>query len=429
MPNLTIREAGTETLFRIETDRATIGRAEHNDVAIRDLRASKDHCVIEQFGDRWKLVDLESHNGTRVNGALLNQAWLNHDDTIRIGEAELRFGLEGSARRAASTPPPPPPAARPAAAAASAQLPASGPADDEYDDLPPPRAPSRSMGEWMVILGGSALGVVLLLLFMFSKTSGLARDEHNERVLKQAEHLVSNGEWDAAIRYLEENADSDGTRYGAVKRRIKELEESKPGYNRVVRETEARKILSRVANKIRVYNSGTMIDTSEILRLMKKLKTDYAGTPQDSQAAQAFPEWYAGRVPDPESDLRRPLRKLQMEWEEACAKAEEYRKEEHFREARETLIRFVRVRESTASEVELEWLNTHLERQVANIDRLANTYFTSVERRVFNLVKNKRYDQAIQLYRKVIANYGIDKYVRKAKEAIADIEKKKRENK
>jgi len=125
-------------------------------------------------------------------------------------------------------------------------------------------------------------------------------------------------------------------------------------------------------------------------------------------------------------DRRNPLRKLKKEWEEACEQAETYRKEEHFREARETLERFVAVRESTLDSFDLEWLKGELRKRVGNIERLAGTYFSSTERRARDLVKKKRFDQAIDLYRNVIANYGIDKYVRKAKEAIAAIEEARR---
>ena len=98
MPNLTIRENGSETVFQVSDKSATIGRGEHNDVRIEDPRASKEHCRIVEQDGRWKMVDLESHNGTRVNGDFRNKAWLDHGDTIRIGQSEIRFGLEGRSR-------------------------------------------------------------------------------------------------------------------------------------------------------------------------------------------------------------------------------------------------------------------------------------------------------------------------------------------
>ena len=160
MPNLTIQEKGTESLHTIDGDRATIGRAAHNDIQIHDARASKEHCLLVLRGDRWKLIDLESHNGTRVNKAFKNQVWLAHDDTIRIGETELRFGLEGRARQAAKQP------LKASAGVAAGVRPPSRPERDDYEDdyaPPPPSRPSKSAGEKFLIFGGAALGLVITM--------------------------------------------------------------------------------------------------------------------------------------------------------------------------------------------------------------------------------------------------------------------------
>jgi len=414
MPQLTIREQGAEKTYVIESERTTIGRGEHNNVLVGDPRASKEHCEIVEVDGRWKLVDLESHNGTRVNGEFRNKAWLAHEDRIAIGQSEIRFGLERGARAAPSG------ASRVAAAA-------PGRAAEDEDALPPPRRRSpQSGGEKVLVYGGALLGAVLL--FVLATQMGIGRDEHNEKVLEEANKLVSNGQIDDAQLYLQEHADRGGTLYGKVMDRIAELEKLKPGMQRTIREREALQLLSRMANKIANYNRGGSADPAVILEMMNRLKSEYAGTEQEMDAARTYPEWYAGQIPEPGVDRSNPRRKLAREWEEACAQAEDYRKKEHFREARETLERFVRVRETTLEKVDLEWLNQELEKRRGNIERLAGTYFSSTERRAADLVKNKRFDQAIDLYRHVIDNYGIDRYVRKAKEAIAEIEEAKRKD-
>ncbi|MHC4847709.1 MAG: FHA domain-containing protein [Planctomycetota bacterium] len=376
MPNLTIREKGAETVFQVSETAATIGRGEHNDVRVQDPRASKEHCRIVEQGGRWKLVDLESHNGTRVNGAFRNKAWLGHGDTITIGQSEIRFGLEGKSRTRAA------------------------PARPETDDeAPPPRRyRSGGGGEKLLIFGGAVLGVVLVFAFVFNMASGIAPDEHNARVKQAAERLVENGQYDEAQQYLMKHADPDGALYETLMDRVRELEVRKPKMQLNVREREAHTLLSRMANKIANYNRGGSADPAEILRMMKQLKTEYAGTEQDLAAAQTYPAFYAGTVPEPGINRSNPRRKLKKEWAEVCEQAEGYRKQEHFREARETLERFVRVRESTLEQVDLDWLNTELAKRVGNIERLAGTYFSSTERRARDLVKKKRYDQAIALY-------------------------------
>ncbi|MEM8885639.1 MAG: FHA domain-containing protein [Planctomycetota bacterium] len=435
MPSLTIRENGVESRFQIDSDEVKVGRAAHNDVALADGKASKEHCRIVREGEGWKLIDLESHNGTRVNGDYANKAWLHHEDTIRIGTTELRFGLEGKARARAAAPAAAVSTAGSAAGSAAgssgAAAPPPPPREYDYDDdaSPPSRRYNRkSSSDQMVIYGGAVLGVVLIVILVLNVMSGLREDDHNEQVRNNAEKYVENGQYEEAIAYLMENGDASGTGYQLVLNRINELEKRMPAMKKSVRERASLQLLSRMSRKIANYDRGGSASPDEILKMMNQLKTEYAGTENEERAAQTFPEWYAGNVPEPAVDRRNPMRKLKRDWEEVCAQADEYRKKENFREARETLERFVRVRETTLDEFDLQWLRGQLRNRVGNIERLASTYYSSTERRARDLIKKKRWGQATDLYRKVIANYGIDKYVRKAKEAIAEIEELKRKD-
>ena len=66
-------EADSATVELTE-DVVTIGRAMECHVRINDAMASRIHCQIEREGESYKLVDLESQNGTRVNGRRVNIA-------------------------------------------------------------------------------------------------------------------------------------------------------------------------------------------------------------------------------------------------------------------------------------------------------------------------------------------------------------------
>ncbi len=88
---LRIREDGEERLVPLEEDLTTVGRATDATVRIGSALASRIHFQIERSGDRWKLVDLESQNGTVVNGQRVNQRALSSGDRIRIGETEIVF--------------------------------------------------------------------------------------------------------------------------------------------------------------------------------------------------------------------------------------------------------------------------------------------------------------------------------------------------
>jgi len=82
------RKGSTFTLTEGET---TIGRDAANRVVVTDQALSRRHCLIHKEGDRVKLVDLESRNGSFVNGVPVRQRWLEHGDQIEIGESVFFF--------------------------------------------------------------------------------------------------------------------------------------------------------------------------------------------------------------------------------------------------------------------------------------------------------------------------------------------------
>jgi pSer/pThr/pTyr-binding forkhead associated (FHA) protein len=52
---------------------------------------SRFHAEIRSEADQWVIVDLDSTNGTRVNGAPVTSAPLRSGDRIRLGEIEVLF--------------------------------------------------------------------------------------------------------------------------------------------------------------------------------------------------------------------------------------------------------------------------------------------------------------------------------------------------
>jgi transcriptional regulator with GAF, ATPase, and Fis domain len=68
-----------------------IGRDPSNSLAISDLSLSRRHCLVVRDEDGYKLCDLESRNGTFVNGVVVSEKRLNHGDQISVGESILVF--------------------------------------------------------------------------------------------------------------------------------------------------------------------------------------------------------------------------------------------------------------------------------------------------------------------------------------------------
>jgi len=84
----------------------TIGREEGNLLRLNDERVSRFHAKVQQEDGDIIITDLESTNGTRVNGAPVQIRRLRAGDQVGIGRSMLLFGTleEIAARRASNKP-------------------------------------------------------------------------------------------------------------------------------------------------------------------------------------------------------------------------------------------------------------------------------------------------------------------------------------
>src|SRR5215470_15056339 len=69
----------------------TIGRGPDNTIIVNDPSISTHHAQLLLEGDTYRLKDLDSTNGTRVNGKPVTETVLRFDDRIRFGAAEARY--------------------------------------------------------------------------------------------------------------------------------------------------------------------------------------------------------------------------------------------------------------------------------------------------------------------------------------------------
>ena len=90
-------------------DTAVIGRLGRNDVSLKEDRgASLEHARVYRRDDRYFVVDLNSQNGTSVNGSAVQRSELHPGDELTIGETRLRFEAEPPAPSPPRGRPPPP---------------------------------------------------------------------------------------------------------------------------------------------------------------------------------------------------------------------------------------------------------------------------------------------------------------------------------
>ena len=77
----------------MNVDEVSIGRESANVVSLMHASVSRRHCVIKREGDEFRILDLESYNGTFVNGIPIKDQKLAHSDQIRIGSIAVLFLL------------------------------------------------------------------------------------------------------------------------------------------------------------------------------------------------------------------------------------------------------------------------------------------------------------------------------------------------
>jgi adenylate cyclase len=72
-------------------DKTSLGRHPNNTLRLVDREVSKEHCVIERVGSTFLLRDLNSSNGTFVNGRKVRELRLRDGDEIALGNSRLVF--------------------------------------------------------------------------------------------------------------------------------------------------------------------------------------------------------------------------------------------------------------------------------------------------------------------------------------------------
>ena len=76
---------------QLTKDRTTLGRRPYNDIVIDNLAVSGEHAVLQMADGEAILEDLNSTNGTYINGKAVKKQPLQNNDTIEIGKYKIRF--------------------------------------------------------------------------------------------------------------------------------------------------------------------------------------------------------------------------------------------------------------------------------------------------------------------------------------------------
>lgn len=127
---------GERTVFLGE-GRVVIGRGDDTDVMLADRKASRHHCAIEAAGPgRWRVIDLGSGNGTKLNGEGVGEALLRPNDVLIVGDTRILFQGEAVALVA--------------------------------DELAAARKPPRTRFPWAPVIAGGSL-LLAFLVYEFTR--------------------------------------------------------------------------------------------------------------------------------------------------------------------------------------------------------------------------------------------------------------------
>ena len=91
---------GTQKSLRLKTishaQPITIGRGKDADIPLEDSKASRIHCAVRYWDGIFVMRDMNSSNGTLLNGEKVEVVKLNSGDVIKIGNTEIKVTSEGT---------------------------------------------------------------------------------------------------------------------------------------------------------------------------------------------------------------------------------------------------------------------------------------------------------------------------------------------
>ncbi|MBM3859243.1 MAG: FHA domain-containing protein [Verrucomicrobia bacterium] len=160
MPKLHILSGVLEgKVYDLVEERVTVGRAMDNMIRLEDGTVSHHHAMLVLDGADYKLRDLNSTNGTRVNGMRIVETRVSHGDQIRLGSVEMRY--EGDAKKASQ---PLPPSQTGVDLGEAGQRPTASPAFSSVS--PFGRKKKKGPGLWVWIAIGLAIAAIAAVVFV-----------------------------------------------------------------------------------------------------------------------------------------------------------------------------------------------------------------------------------------------------------------------
>ncbi len=459
MPKLTIAAGEEQWVYEIFGDEpdVTLGRGAANSVQLHDGTASKHHASIRNIEGHWKLVDIESRNGVRVNGLYRNQHWLVDGDTLHIGDVMLHYATDGapsgppdSMREAAplsaavpavsgslpvtpvavGAPPTAPGRRMPAAAPAGATQPARGRGerrqrdDDEEREERRPRRRTSQNSPVIMVLGGIA--AIAFLGLMFALLGG--GKDINQTVRVKAGNMAADYRLKEAVAYAEANGDPTAAFWEELELDIRKWKRQIAMMPNVQRNKEAATWFemnierqAKTEDRSGPQSKGALSD-SEIADLLREFLETYGDTSKARQLVAREPtlrhykEYQGWMLANARSDVD-PV---------SIVRAVETRVDDHA--ARHQYGDAVRILESLKARQRLLVISDKAEEvrrmandKIATVRREARSAFDQLMRKVDNLAADGENRRAKRLLQDVVDTWGLPNLISEAEVRMGEL--------
>jgi hypothetical protein len=427
MPKLTIEETGRSVVYEILDDVVLVGRREGAAVRLTDPHVGMEHCQIRLTpGVGYKLVDLESRNGTKVNGSFVNQHVLRDGDVIEVGKAKLRFSGGTAPVPAAAAPSAAPvPAPAPAPVGAPPVPPAAAPGPARPRPAPSDREPRvrrsrRRKNDTPIILAAVIPGALLLLVAFIWLGNAWFRLPYNTKIYHDMTDLMREGKYEAALKLAETadpNQDPEGWR--KVQSEKKNVEEFIAARGGLAASQEAFQEYSAIESWIQDHRDDVRGAIERWQAFARKWdgKSDWAGAARKNArkllgGAEPMPV-PGGNTPEPRPDS------LEHEWNITQGVVRNLREKDRFQDAIDAALKFWDDNQLKTG-AQLDRWKSRVDASVRESRDAAAARWDDLSLRAKQLARDGNVEGAVDIMRDVARKFGIEKYQSMAAEKMRE---------
>ena len=276
MARLVWTEGAEERTVPVGDGPTVLGTDAHCAVRLSGGDVSAVHCELRRGPDGWSVVDLESRQGTKVDGRYVNQARVGDGAVIEVGGVRVTFHLDAADARAAApalvglaAPPVVPvvpavsarsraPVPRAQRAAATARGDAEG-REDAEERRPDRRRKTGDRTTTMLLMGAGVIGIFIVGWLLIQSFGGDTPNHRRRIEMVAAERRM---DWNEVLRIGAEATDDGSHDWQDIQALLDRARKAQAGQvtgQRVVQSNEA-------WNQIRVWRQENRQEDAEYVR-------------------------------------------------------------------------------------------------------------------------------------------------------------------